>query len=81
MKPCIVCGQAITTKWSINRGPEVSVVDLCPIHERPLLPMLRAGLLRDYGPLTGRTPSQRVRPSKEKLFEALEWEPPSGTES
>lgn len=76
MKPCIVCGSLNTEKWSMNRGRELSIVDLCPEHEGPLLEVFRAGLVQDEKPTTGRTPSQRMRPSKEKLFAPLEWEPP-----
>lgn len=81
MKPCIICGAVKTEKWSMNRGRELSIVDLCAEHEAPLLPAFRVGQVKDERPIAGRTPSQRVPRKREEQFQPLEWTPPSGTDS
>lgn len=77
MKPCTICKAEETVKWTINRGGEVSIVDLCARDEELLLMVFNAGRVTPKRKQrTGRTPVQRVSSGRKQVFEPLDWEPP-----
>jgi len=65
----MVCGKPGTIKWTLSKGAEVWILDVCAEDEGQLLELATHGRTR---PSRSRTGSQ-----KRSKFEPLDWTPPS----
>jgi hypothetical protein len=77
MVVCAVCGVPGVMKWTLSRGPEVVILDLCAEHEAPLIEFAKLGRTGPVGtgPTETQAPKRAARPRSR--FEPLDWQPPS----
>lgn len=73
---CVVCGNAASSKWTLNNGSEAAIAELCDQHAAPLSDVLRRGVVdgpRDEARAHDRRPAPR---RGRGLLEPFKWTPP-----
>ena len=77
---CAICQALGTEKWTLGRGDELFVADLCIDHSHSLVMVADAvGPIGTTASAGGASPSGTVKPGKVTralTFEPLDWTPP-----
>lgn len=67
---CIICGNPGVIKWTLSKGPEVYILDVCAEHEDSVLDLASKGRTQ---------PAKKggaAKGPKRNRFEPLDWTPP-----
>ena len=78
---CAVCGKVAATKWTLNKGSDVAIVELCREHGEPLMEVFDLGRVRGpREPARVQPGVKQSRPAPKKgrdRLQPFDWEPPT----